>query len=394
MPIVAPTPGSFPGAGVALLILVLVHFALGVKIIRGPNVKDEEAITLEMRADGAKATEERFRVQEAEHRRIRRDDPIEALPELKMLHLALNPLHLIAAQSRAPKVDRLGGTFECCHTEALVDQSPSDAPIPRAELEHAFRAVHRATIELNIPLVSAMERAVESIRIFGHDPCLALQANARLSLRAMQKTNKPETTVGADHFDRQFYETHYYDPRTQVNSTEQARKLARFIFSYLDLLEVEVSSVIDFGCGIGLFKDAVREIDPAIEYEGVEISRYAAETYGWSHGSVVDYRAEHPSDLVFCQGVLQYLNARDADRALRNLARHADSALYLEVLTLEDWEENVNQELTDSRCLLRPANFYRERLDRHFISCGGGLFVKRDEGITLYELERGYPFLS
>lgn len=207
----------------------------------------------------------------------------------------------------------------------------------------------------------------------------------------MRKSRKPDEAIASDHFDRQFYETHYHDPRTQVSSAEDATKLARFLFAYLDFLDVEISSVIDFGCGVGLFRDALKEIDPALEYEGVEISPYACETYGWTQGSIVDHRAPHPADLVFCQGVLQYLNARDADRAIKNLARHAESALYLEVLTLEDWEENVNQELTDSRCFLRPAEFYRERLERHFISCGGGLFVKRDEGVTLFELERGYP---
>jgi len=213
-------------------------------------------------------------------------------------------------------------------------------------------------------------------------------------MRKSRDTEKTARTIDADHFDRQFYETHYHDPRTQVSSPEEAAKLARFLLAYLDFLDGEISSVIDFGCGVGLFRDALRALDPAIEYEGVEISEYACEAYGWTLGSVVDYRAEHPSDLVVCQGVLQYLNARDADRAIKNLARHAEIALYLEVLTEEDWEENVNQELTDSRCFLRPAVFYRERLDRHFISCGGGLFVKRDEGITLYELERGYPFFS
>jgi hypothetical protein len=106
---------------------------------------------------------------------------------------------------------------------------------------------------------------------------------------------------------------------------------------------------------------------------------------------VVDYRPEKgegKADLVICQGVLQYLDAREARRAVGNLARLTGGALYLEVLTRNDWEENCNQSITDGDVYLRDAAWYRRELSRSFIGCGGGVFVHRKADVVLYDMER------
>lgn len=188
-------------------------------------------------------------------------------------------------------------------------------------------------------------------------------------------------------FDAAYYRKFYQSPRTRVADPQSCAALADFLFAYLKYLRVPVRSVLDLGCGVGLWKPEVLRHHPAARYVGVEKSEYACRKYGWERGCLTTYRPEKSFDLVICQGVLQYLDDDEANAAIRNLTHLAPSALYLEILTLEDWERNCNQQTTDGEVYLRSAAWYRKRLRRDFISCGGGLFLARSSPAVLYELE-------
>ncbi|MFN9706525.1 MAG: class I SAM-dependent methyltransferase, partial [Planctomycetota bacterium] len=88
-----------------------------------------------------------------------------------------------------------------------------------------------------------------------------------------------------------------------------------------------------------------------------------------------------------CQGVLQYLDDRQATAALRNLARWSDGLLFLEALTALDWRERCDRERTDGDVRLREGAWYRRRLDRGFTALGGGVFAARRAGFPFFELE-------
>jgi 2-polyprenyl-3-methyl-5-hydroxy-6-metoxy-1,4-benzoquinol methylase len=140
---------------------------------------------------------------------------------------------------------------------------------------------------------------------------------------------------------------------------------------------------------MGLWQKPLEQAFPRARYVGVEYSTYLCERLGWTHGSVVDYRATKPFDLVVCQGVLPYLSTPDARRALANLAQLCSGALYLEAVTREDRESGVlDTERTDPGMHLRPRSFYLRALAPHFQAVGGGLFVARSAGVPLYALER------
>ncbi len=62
--------------------------------------------------------------------------------------------------------------------------------------------------------------------------------------------------------------------------------------------------------------------------------------------------------------------------------------LYLGVLTKEDWDQNCDRARTDGEAYLREAEWYRARLDRWFVNVGGGVFLQRNSGTILWELER------
>jgi len=192
---------------------------------------------------------------------------------------------------------------------------------------------------------------------------------------------------GRDRFDRGYYERYYGKEKTRVTSPEETERLCRFVHAYLDFLGLAPRTVLDIGCGLGWWRTALLNIDGGIVYTGVEASAHLCEQLGWVRGSVVDYESPEPFDLVVCQGVLQYLPDHQARRAVKNLGRLADKALYLEVLTRRDWEENVDRETTDGDVHRREGYWYRRLLHHRFLECGGGLFVRKDAGTCLLELE-------
>lgn len=189
-------------------------------------------------------------------------------------------------------------------------------------------------------------------------------------------------------FDEAYYQRYYHDPHTRVVDAEQMRRLGEFVASYLAHLRLPVRRVLDMGCGIGLWRDTVAQRFPGASYLGVEYSEHLCQRYGWSRGSVVDWRADEPFDLVICQGVLAYLNPSDLRRALANLDRLCRGALYLEAVTLEDYERDaIDLELSDPRLYRHRAALYRRGLTPHFRAAGGGLWLSRRAPVPLLALE-------
>ena len=141
----------------------------------------------------------------------------------------------------------------------------------------------------------------------------------------------------ANTFDADYYQRFYLDPKTRAASPAEQARLAKFIAGYLKYLQLPVSRVIDLGCGIGTLLNQTQKVFPQASCNGVELSPYLCETYGWQPGSVVDF-ADAPHDLVICSDVLGYLNKKDCAQAINNLAKLCDGALYLSVITTEDLE--------------------------------------------------------
>jgi predicted TPR repeat methyltransferase len=189
-------------------------------------------------------------------------------------------------------------------------------------------------------------------------------------------------------FDRAYYERFYHAKGTRVQDREQVDKLADFVCGYLRYLDLPVRRVLDLGCGIGLWRPAMARHFPRARYQGVEFSEYLCETYGWQHGSVVDYAAREPFDLIICQGVLPYLSAADVKRASANLGQLCRGALYLEAVTREDWESGVlDRRRTDRAMRFHPASLYRRALAHSFRPLGGGVWLSERARVPVYELE-------
>ena len=192
----------------------------------------------------------------------------------------------------------------------------------------------------------------------------------------------------ADVFDEAYYQRFYFDKKTSVVDPGHVERLGAFVCSYLQYLRVPVLRVLDMGCGIGLWRDVIARHFPHAAYHGVEFSPYLCERFGWERGSVVDYCASAPFDLVVCQGVLPYLDAADVKRALRNLGQLSQGALYLEAVSREDWEQDIlDENLTDPRMFRHRAGLYRRGLDPSYTALGGGLWLSRRAEVPLFALE-------
>lgn len=197
------------------------------------------------------------------------------------------------------------------------------------------------------------------------------------------------SSTPAHTFDEAYYQRFYFDPKTRVVDPEHTNRLGAFVCSYVRHLRVPVHRVLDIGCGIGLWREQMARHFPHARYRGVELSSYLCQRFGWERGSVLDYTAPQPYDLVICQGVLPYLSAQDLPLALQNLARLCQGALYLEAVTAEDWADDiVDESLTDQRQFRHPAQAYRQGLRSGFTEMGGGLWLSHRCEVPVFALER------
>ena len=185
---------------------------------------------------------------------------------------------------------------------------------------------------------------------------------------------KKSQRAGAERFDARYYQKWYSED--EEDRADIAEHAVRFVLSYVDHMDSSINTVLDLGCGVGLWKDALAKHARKARYTGVEYSAYLCEKHGWKRGSAVDYAPGRTFDLVVCQGVLQYLDDADCERAIANLARLSRRFLYLEVLTSGDAEHVCDPEGTDFEVHVRDARWYAKRLKDHFVNLGGGLYAR------------------
>lgn len=192
----------------------------------------------------------------------------------------------------------------------------------------------------------------------------------------------------ADRFDASFYRRFYLDPRTRVVSRAEMTRRADLIAAFVRHGDYRVRTILDVGCGLGLMRPALLRHFPRARYNGLEVSRYLCDRHGWELGSAATFESPQPFDLVVCYDVLQYLAAREAAAALRNLGRLCAGVLHFGVLTTQDWELYCDRTNTDRDVHIRPGEWYRRRLAPCFINAGSGMFVRRSAPIHLWELDQ------
>jgi SAM-dependent methyltransferase len=192
------------------------------------------------------------------------------------------------------------------------------------------------------------------------------------------------TAEGGERFDARYYSKWYGEDL--ATRQHMADKAARFVLSYVEHMDTRIVTVLDVGCGLGLWKKALFKLDRRIQYTGVELSAHLCEKLGWERGDVRTYAPQRPFDLVICQAVLQYLPDEECERAIGKLSRMSRRFLYLEVLTAADAREICAPDGTDFEVYTREAAWYAVRIAKHFVNLGGGLYAKRAMRQHYFEL--------
>jgi SAM-dependent methyltransferase len=188
---------------------------------------------------------------------------------------------------------------------------------------------------------------------------------------------------GAGRFDAHYYAKWYTDDEDREDIAQRA---AKFVLSYIDHLDSTISTVLDLGCGLGLWKKALAKQNRTLRYTGVEYSPHLCKKFGWEQGDAATYSVNRKFDLVICQGVLQYLTDAQCERAIPNLGRLTKRFLYLEALTTADAQHVCCPEGTDFDVHIRDASWYAVRLKKHFVNLGGGLYATPEMRQHYFEL--------
>jgi SAM-dependent methyltransferase len=183
-----------------------------------------------------------------------------------------------------------------------------------------------------------------------------------------------------------YYERFYGDGG--VHGREKIAHLATAVHGMCAWWDVEPTSVLDVGAGPGLWRDWYREAHPSVKVVSTDVSEHACREYGHEHRDIASWRPRAKFDLVICHGVLQYPSNAEATAAIDNLAAACRHVMYLEVPTTSDFDSVVDPDATDMNVHHRSGDWYRRRLNEHFIQAGAGLWVRKRGGVALYELER------
>ena len=189
-------------------------------------------------------------------------------------------------------------------------------------------------------------------------------------------------------FNRAFFDRFYQRSSTAVISADDVYRRARFVLAYLAHLQLDVRTVLDAGCGTGLWKKALRRLDRDISYTGIDPSEYLCRRYGWTQTAIADFAPRRRFDLVVCQDVLQYIDAAGVRRSIAAITRACTGALYFDVPTRDDIDDELlDMKRTDQSIHIRSADWYRKLLRKDFMNAGGGVFVKRTARAVILALE-------
>lgn len=165
-------------------------------------------------------------------------------------------------------------------------------------------------------------------------------------------------------YDRDYFQRWYRDGGIG-DRKRLARKVALCVATAEYHLERPIRTVLDIGCGEGVWRAPLLKLRPNLKYLGFDGSEYAIARYGRSRnlrqarfGDFAQLRPCPPVDLLVCSDVLHYLDARELDRGLHALADLCQGVAFLETFTREDDAEGDEHEFKS-----RPASFYRRRFE-------------------------------
>jgi SAM-dependent methyltransferase len=145
-------------------------------------------------------------------------------------------------------------------------------------------------------------------------------------------------------YDRAYFDKWYRHARHAVSSRhELERKVVLTVAVAEYYLGRPVHSVLDVGCGEGVWRAPLRELRPGAAYLGLDSSEYAIERYGRARnlrlatfGQLAELRFATTFDLIICTDVLHYVRSPELKHGLRGIVEMLDGVAFLELFTSLD----------------------------------------------------------
>lgn len=170
-------------------------------------------------------------------------------------------------------------------------------------------------------------------------------------------------------YDRAYFDRWYRDPALKDSAiggrARLARKVAMAVATAEYHLERPLRSVLDIGCGEGVWRAPLLRLRPKAAYLGFDNSEYAIARHGTRRNLHFARFAEFehlrpcpPVDLLVCSDVMHYLDARELDRGMPGLAELCGGVAFLETFCREDGIDGDTHGFKR-----RPAKFYRQRFE-------------------------------
>jgi len=180
-------------------------------------------------------------------------------------------------------------------------------------------------------------------------------------------------------YDRAYFDRWYRDPKHAVSSGASLKRKAALAIAVAEYyLGREVHSVLDVGCGEGVWRKALRELQPQIDYLGLDSSEYAVARYGHARnirlatfGQLAELRFDREFDLIICSDVLHYVPTGELRRGLRGIAEMLAGVAFLELFTSSDEPEGDTCDF-----LRRSPNWYLSTFaEAGLIACGSHCYL-------------------
>ena len=204
-------------------------------------------------------------------------------------------------------------------------------------------------------------------------------------------------------YDRTYFDRWYRDPAQAVILGGHLARRVRLAVSAAEyVLERDVESVLDVGCGEAPWRPLLRRLRPKARYVGIDPSPYVVARYGKRRGIVqggvgdlgssalaralLAQGARPPFDLIVCSDVLHYVDTPDLAKGLKAIGKWIGGGLaFLEFFTKDDDTEGDTEDFRK-----RPAATYARLLRAAGLThLGLHCYVGRDVGRAIMDFERG-----
>jgi hypothetical protein len=183
-------------------------------------------------------------------------------------------------------------------------------------------------------------------------------------------------------FEKDYWQANYSEPE-EMDGIWNAKDHALYVESLFRLDGVKISSIIDFGFGLGDLLLAFIKVFSPYRYAGIEPSKFAYDkavkkfrrkgleqkffkTQDFVNWCVTNESSKKAYDLGICTSVIQYMNDKDLAYCMK-IASQNIRYLYLTGPTDKELDKQIDElEFKDEYAIRRSSKQYKKLISPHF----------------------------